>query len=199
MICSCRGHVLRLAEQVEVNTRARNAAFTLDSALARAQKQEEACLSAAKSSRSRSCCVATSIRKALSHPPLCSPCSAKVCGCRSSRRVTGHAPPLPLQTSTRRARTPLPAAGVDAGGRQTSATPSTERPLTSRYQPLSFTQRVRDASRVSTSQSDAGVSSQTSTGPRMLSQEGWRRVIFGFVFRGHTDVAVKCTWGKASS
>ncbi|KAH7459321.1 uncharacterized protein KRP23_15257 [Phytophthora ramorum] len=72
----------------------------------------------------------------------------------NSRRAAGRAPSLPLQGS----------AGHRTAGRQSTSVPLTERPATSRYQPLTFTERVRDASRLSTSQPEGGASSQTSGG-----------------------------------
>ncbi|KAG3026552.1 hypothetical protein PC121_g13062 [Phytophthora cactorum] len=83
----------------------------------------------------------------------------------SSRRGTGRAPPLPLQSSRRRAETPLSAGQRTVAARQAQSAPFTEKPATSGYHPPSFTQRVL------TSQSDVGVSSQASSGFPALSQE----------------------------
>ncbi|KAE9034190.1 hypothetical protein PR003_g8534 [Phytophthora rubi] len=71
----------------------------------------------------------------------------------SSRRGAGRAPPLPLQRSRR----------------QSNSTPFTGTPATPRQQPLSFTQQLRDANRISSSQPEVGASSQTSSAA--LSQE----------------------------
>ncbi|KAE9030053.1 hypothetical protein PF005_g1295 [Phytophthora fragariae] len=71
----------------------------------------------------------------------------------SSRRGAGRAPPLPLQRSRR----------------QPNSAPFTGIPATPTQQPLSFTQQLRDANRVSSSQPEIGASSQTSSAA--LSQE----------------------------
>ncbi|KAG6608783.1 uncharacterized protein IUM83_14909 [Phytophthora cinnamomi] len=71
----------------------------------------------------------------------------------SSRRGAGRAPPLPLQRTRR----------------QPSPAPFAETPASARHQPLSFTQQVRDASRVSTLPPEIGACSQTSSAA--LSQE----------------------------
>ncbi|ETM36721.1 hypothetical protein L914_16644 [Phytophthora nicotianae] len=88
----------------------------------------------------------------------------------SSRRGTGRAPPLPLQTSRRRADTPQSTGQWSMGSRQVQSAPFTEKPATTGFQ-QSFTQCVLDASRVLTSQSEVGVSSQTSSGFPAPSQE----------------------------
>ncbi|KAI9985722.1 hypothetical protein PInf_005124 [Phytophthora infestans] len=86
----------------------------------------------------------------------------------SSRRGAGRAPPLPLQTSRRRAETPQPGGQRSLGARQVQSTPFTEKPANSGFQPASFTQRVLDASRA---QPETGISSQASSGFPPLSQE----------------------------
>ncbi|KAG7380145.1 hypothetical protein PHYPSEUDO_007690 [Phytophthora pseudosyringae] len=90
----------------------------------------------------------------------------------SSNRGTGRAPPLPLQTSRHKAKAPLSAGhNRNVGVRQTHSAPITERPSSSGYQPMSFTQCVRGANHAASSQSEFGMSSQTSSGLLAPSQE----------------------------